>query len=79
MDMDNTHNHYDNLWMSIGYSASSILSLALAHITTYSIAWGVGVVSGLVAIYAGILAIRERRLNIQLLKQKIKDEQCRKK
>ncbi len=78
MDMDNTHNDYSNLWLSIGSSAGSLIGLALAHITTYSIAWAVGVISGVVAIYAGILAIRERRLNIQLLKQRLKDEQCRK-
>ena len=71
--MDNTHNDYSNMWLSIVMSAGSLVSLMMAHLTTYNIAWAIGTVSGIVAIYAGVLAIKERRLNIQLLKQKINE------
>ena len=63
-----TTNH-SNLYLSIGSCVSSILSFFMAFVTDYHIMGLLGLVCVIVSVWAGILTIKEKRLNIKAINE----------
>lgn len=52
----------------------SCFSFIVSHATQSNIAWGVGLIAGIVAIYSGIMNIRAKRLEIKKLEKELESE-----
>ena len=52
----------------------SCFSFIVSHATQSNIAWGVGLIAGLVAIYSGIMNIRAKKLEIKKLEKELEPE-----
>jgi hypothetical protein len=61
-------------WQAIVAWLASCFSFVVNHATQSNIAWGVGVVAGLIAIYSGIMNIRAKRLEIKKLEIELEAE-----
>ena len=59
--------NHNNLYLSIGSALSSALCAFLGVVTQYNIAWAVSLVAGVVAIRAGYLTIKEKKMSIKLM------------
>ncbi len=66
MDMNfETGSNHSNLYLSIGSFLGSIAGFVVGAMTKQNIGWIIGCTAGLVSIYAGLLTIKERRINIR--------------
>jgi hypothetical protein len=64
--------------LSIGSAAGSFLSGVVAVATQYHIMWIISGIAAIVSLYAGILTIKEKRLNIRILEAKIDEDESEK-
>lgn len=52
----------------------SCLSFIVSHATQSNLAWGVGLIAGIITIYSGIMNIRAKGLEIRKLEKELESE-----
>jgi hypothetical protein len=70
---DNIETPTGNSWQAVTTWLVSCFSFMVSHMTQSNLAWAVGIVAGLVAIYSGITNIRAKRLEIKKLEKELEE------
>ena len=60
-------------WQAVTTWLVSCFSFMVSHMTQSNLAWAVGIVAGIIAIYSGLMNIRAKRLEIKKLEKELKE------
>ena len=66
--------NHNNLYLSIGSAIGSLLSGLVATATAYHVMWILSAIAAVVSICAGILTVKEKRMSIRYMSDRLKNK-----